>query len=45
MQEAEELEARALAAAAGGGGAAAAAAQDRDDEIKPFVHKRVVGWE
>lgn len=33
MQEAEELEARALA---GGPGASKA---DRDDEIKPFVHK------
>lgn len=33
MQEAEDLEARAVAP---GGGAPAA---DRDDEIKPFIHK------
>lgn len=38
MQEAEDLEARALA---GGPGAAKA---DRDDEIKPFVHKCAHMW-
>lgn len=48
VQEAEDLEERALAAlAAGGAGAGAPAAQERDDEIKPFVHKWVLcglGW-
>ena len=38
VQEAEELEARALA------GGPAAHQADRDDEIKPFVHKCATYW-